>query len=275
MATNEITLTEQTGQFLYCRRYNGATYDNYDTEALTRVGTQQDMMADTSDFMYWGAAAAFQKIGFRMHTAGDYGALTWEYWSGAGWSTFTPILDDTNGFENHGYVAWGTLANWAANTEDGQSAFWIRISAASVSTTAKFYSFLLNVTLHPPLGLPVPANPDLFHRDINGTLYASDVTYTGPYTISVECTFKALNTDSSGSELETLNLLAWLIRNKVKLDIIDEAQTATPDPQLDSFYKSYAGYLTGMTPTAWPAYGKMRPGEFTLEFQIDTATAMM
>lgn len=270
MARDEIIITELDGAFTYCRRFDdsGAAFNSYDAEALSRVGTPQTMMEEAADFMYWGHTAAFGMIGFRHDTAGDYGALDWEYWNGSAWTNFTPFYDGTAGFEQHGYIAWNKagLSGWASTTVNSQAAFWIRVSAASVATAATFYSFLANMTLAPPI-VPVPVTGELYSRDLTGESHLRDMAFVHPPEITIECKFKTLS-------MANINLLRLWHESGVELFLDDQAQTATPDPTADAYYKDYTGHLVEM-PGHIISPHKMRTDSYNLRFNVHDATPIL
>ncbi len=269
MSIAEVRVTEQAGDFDYCRRYNGATYDDYDDEMATKAGTPKAFWADSSDYIYIGADAAFYSFGVRLHTAGSYGAITWEFYHlSNGWTAFTPFHDSTSDFSQNGWLAWGTLTGWNPTLVDGVNAYWIRGKPASITTTAQVYSLLRNVTLSAPLRLNLQdANISKYYRDINGTLQKADIAYTGPTSATIVCRQTALKMDD-------LNLLRYFNHNRVKLYIEDLAQTATPNPDADAFYKEYEGYIIDCAPgVASPA--KMDPNTYEITFAIDAATEII
>lgn len=88
------------------------------------------------DAVYFGAASKFGAMNMNMSATvqtytGD--ALTWEYYNGSGWVSFTPY-DDTDGtaqdgkrsFGSDGFIILAVGDDWALTTIDSQSAYWIR-----------------------------------------------------------------------------------------------------------------------------------------------------
>jgi len=272
MSLGELTLTEYTWQLSYCRRYNGTDYDDYDSEAgsYDRSGAGTLMWEDTDDYMYWGHSSAFLSLGFFKHTSGDYGALTWEYYTtGSGWTSFTPFHDSTSGFSRNGYIAWEaqSVPSWAATTVDGTNAYWVRASVASVATAAKFYSFLRNLTLSPPLRLMPSSDLERFSFDISGGIVANDIAYTGPNRLSVQCFQPSIG-------MANIGLLYQWWHDRTKLYIDDEATSTTPDPDTDAYFKQYVGYLTEIRGEV-ESPSKMAPQEYSLEFAIQSVSTMM
>ena len=259
---------EQEANFDYCRRYNGATYDDYDAEMKTFLGTQRPFWADNADIIYIGADAAFYSIGMYLHTAGSYTGMQWQYWSGAAWSNFTPFHDSSASFSADGYMAWGALSGWASTTVDGQAGYWIRASVTAVTTAAQVYSLLRHVVLLPPVVFQSTRDGAArFYIDVNGALQLSDCAYKGPTALTVRCRQVALHMDD-------LNLLHLLDESECKVTVIDLAQTATPDPDLDSYFSAYGGYIVRCA-EAVVAASKMEPDTYEIEFAIESVTEIL
>lgn len=283
MATNEVTIFQSgntpPGFPGGCFFFNGvATYTDLSSHAASIHGTQQLVLGDTNDKLYIGAPTAsgtWKRFGFFAHTLGSYGALTWEYWNGSAWTSFTPQYDGTAGFTANGYVQVGTLSGWAA-TDNGATiteGYYIRISAASVTTAAYFYNLLPMVTLKPPLVLiPGDELPGLV-RDINGTLYTRDIPLTHSLSLHIDARQRAVT-------LADLNLLRYWRDNRIALTIYDEARTASGGTQgtavltTDSFYYVYTGYLTKLDGKVSAAL-KMEPDTWGMDFELNTASAIV
>lgn len=270
MSNLQIIIHELASNPTYVYRDNtgAGSFDNYSTEAGTVAGTEFTLHADNADIMYFGKAAAFRSLGFRYHTAGSYGARDWEYWNGSAWTDFTPLHDSTAGFSAHGYVAWAALSGWASTTVNGQAAFWVRVKVASVTTAAKGYNFLRNLTFEHSNELE-PAGPPIMFRDVNGTLRQADVVYTKPRELEVRCKSVSL-----AGRYGDVHLLAYWKQAQPQLYIQDGAQTATPDFQADAPYSDYTGYLRNYVGNIMSPAKMSVSGGFTLQFDIDAATAV-
>jgi hypothetical protein len=95
--------------------------------------------------MYFGYHEMFNKLQFLLSTLGSYGTLTWGYSQGSGnWGTVT-VTDGTSGFTQSGAVTLTPPSAWAMDTVNSfANMFWLRVSAASVTTTAKAQKIQLN-----------------------------------------------------------------------------------------------------------------------------------
>lgn len=81
MATNQITLTQYSGNISYCRMSTnadpGGVFTQNDTEATSIGGTPFALWADNNDILYIGSSSTFKTVGFKVGTAAvGYGALT-------------------------------------------------------------------------------------------------------------------------------------------------------------------------------------------------------
>lgn len=272
-ANDRYRVTQITAPATYCRRYNGATYDDYDSEAWSIAGTGQFMHQDTADVMYWGHSAAFYRLGFKAHTAGSYGARTWEYWNGSAWTAFTPVYEGTSGFSTHGYWCWDTLSGWAATTVDSVSAYWIRCSVASVTTAAKFYNFLPQVMFQAPIILELDPPVSLYYRDVNGTNRPRDVPYTGPQGGGFNCRLPSLKTATTFG-WENMVLFWWWRDNRKELKLEDLRVTSPVDPTQDAVYKSFTGYLDETPPRVASPAGQ-DADSYRVHFTFHSAEALL
>ena len=146
--------TTANEQFDYVEFYDGASFTDRTLEARSITGTSFTAMADTNDILYLGDDAKFDMAIFDIDTAGSYTApLKYEYYNGSTWVEFIPDTqeynmdqadDGTYTGEAYGFAGDGVeifpmrvISDWAKTTVDeGQSAYWIRISAPNGITTA-------------------------------------------------------------------------------------------------------------------------------------------
>ena len=131
---------------------SASAYVNNTFEAALDDGTAFELLGDSSDFHYFGFSRRVDALIFAM-TAGSYGALTWAYGASASsWIRFVPVqafnFDKSTGYmlwePNLGAeeTAWVAFAFTGSNPhgqtppDTAVSRYWIRVSAASVSTPA-------------------------------------------------------------------------------------------------------------------------------------------
>lgn len=85
METNEITLTQATAKFTYCRFWDNsaAAFIDLDTAAIDydQKATAFELWDQTTDLLYVGHATPsdFAYLGFRVGVAGDYVGSIWQY----------------------------------------------------------------------------------------------------------------------------------------------------------------------------------------------------
>jgi len=276
-------LTQTDDYPTYCRRDSGgSSMDDYDSNVNDLTGTGTDLWSADSDVMYWGSASKFESMGFRVgDTVAVVGAITWEYSDGAaGWTAFdgnNPFQDSTDSLVQDGLLAWQDPPNagnaWGLNTVDGQSAYWIRASIATHTTTGNFINFLRNLTLQPPIKLIPQMARNRSYADINAELRDRDLAYVGPTQLSIQCRPKA-TADNLDEGMPNMTLLHYWLRERGDLFIEDLAQTTVPDLSSDAFYKDYTGRLI-MVPGETESPRKMSPAGYSLEFSISAATPIL
>ncbi len=122
-------------------------YTDVTLEAQSPVGTSFTILNTTSHYLYLGHDERFDMAIFDVDTAGDLGALTWQYHNGVTWTTFIPGSgrfqldpDDDFGsqydFSEDGAELFphNTVANWATVAINSITKYWIRVTTASVTT---------------------------------------------------------------------------------------------------------------------------------------------
>ena len=147
--------TTANEQFDYIRiDTGGGVFTNRDLEARSLTGTSFSVLEGTDDFLYLGDDAKFDMAIFDIDTGGSFTApLKYEYFNGSAFAEFIPDTqefnfnrDDGGTYEGEAYGFAGdgveifplrVISDWAKTTVDeGQSAYWIRISAPNGITTA-------------------------------------------------------------------------------------------------------------------------------------------
>ena len=140
--------TTANEQFDYIRiDTGGGVFTNRDLEARSITGTSFSVLEGTDDFLYLGDDAKFDMAIFDIDTGGSFTSpLKYEYYNGSSFAEFIPDTqeynmdqadDGTYTGEAYGFAGDGVeifpmrvISDWAKTTVDeGQSAYWIRISA--------------------------------------------------------------------------------------------------------------------------------------------------
>lgn len=120
------------------RYETGPTWTDNTDEAESPSGTPFTLLGAASDYFYFGHRERFNTLYFDLQTLGIYGARTWEYVKGSGsWGTLSLTSDGTTGFSQDGAVVFSPPSDWKHDTVNAiAEKFWIRVSVASVTTTA-------------------------------------------------------------------------------------------------------------------------------------------
>lgn len=132
---------------------SAAAYVNDTIEAQTDGGTAFELMAETADYMYFGFSRRIDALMYVLAISGTYGALTWSYGASiSSWPQFVP-LDDGEFEASPQFMLWdhrgSTIdAAWTSfalttaaphtvgSVPDSTARFWIRVTAASITTAA-------------------------------------------------------------------------------------------------------------------------------------------
>ena len=127
------------------RYQSGPTWTNDTAEAATGGGTAFTLPGATTDYFYIGSGEQFNLLSFVLSTMGSYATLTWQYSQGNGnWNTLT-VTDGTNKFAQNGNITFTPPSDWKFDTVNSiANFFWVRVSAASVTTAATCLQILLN-----------------------------------------------------------------------------------------------------------------------------------
>ena len=123
-------------------------YTDVTLEAQSPTGTSFTIFNTAAHYLYLGHSEKFDMAMFDLDTVGGLGTLKWEYRTSSDtWKEFIPAsaryrLDpDGNEGEQYAFTADGVeefpsniLSNWATLTVNGVNIYWIRVTAATVST---------------------------------------------------------------------------------------------------------------------------------------------
>jgi hypothetical protein len=123
-------------QFLdYVFLYDGADYVDNSAEADTLDGTPFDGLKDSNDKLYLGKLTRFKEAYFDFAVNGSYGSRTWEYWNGSAWSALV-VSGTAEPMNADGKISFTPPSDWAQTMVNGATAYFIRVSVASVTTPA-------------------------------------------------------------------------------------------------------------------------------------------
>ncbi len=126
---------------------SGSDYTDVTLEAQSSGGTSFSLFNSSAYYTYLGDASRFDMAIFDIDGAGSLGTLTWEYYNGSAWTEFTPLSatyytdpddnpDTAYAFTKDGAEQFpvGRLTDWATVAINGSTKYWIRATAASVSS---------------------------------------------------------------------------------------------------------------------------------------------
>lgn len=138
---NGINLLDDSAvDYLYVYDASAGTYTN-----LIGTALPQTLFPDppaTADYVYFGSGRRFTNLIFDIETPNSNTTgfnWHWEYSQGGGsWATFMPgfeFADDTVMFEEDGVnrVQWLAQSDWATDTVNGVSRYWVRINIDAVA----------------------------------------------------------------------------------------------------------------------------------------------
>lgn len=103
------------------------------------------------DKMYAGNSAPFRYLQTLLSTVGTGGTVSYSYWDGSGWISFTPDngLSHFTGSINR-VIFWTDYQSipgaWQKNSVNGVSAFWLKIEVTSDFTTPPVGSFITAIS---------------------------------------------------------------------------------------------------------------------------------
>lgn len=272
MSGDQVTITQigETNDYVRLWDNSASAFVDLDDESKSVAGTSKDLIEQTADYLYIGNDSTFAYIGFLPDTAGSYGTVTVEYWNGA-WIDMTSDVkvDSTSGFSARGFFAFPIKGDWVTTAVDSQTAYWIRLSVASVTTMATMKhmmrSLVINQVLQFGSNLGDPAKR--YTRDINSGLNKRDMVYKGPRSGHIDMTPVSLETGTQ------LNLLLDWERYRQELYIEDSRITSPISFPNDSYYSTYTGRLVKV-PDGFKAMEKMVNTDYKLQFYFDSYTSL-
>jgi hypothetical protein len=103
--------------------------------------TSNGLVKDLNDALYLGMDAKFNVVSLILSTFGISGEVTWQYWNGSTWSSFTPYTGAfhlTSSPKN--VILWQDLdsvpSDWQQSSVNGVTKFWVRLLVTVGYTTA-------------------------------------------------------------------------------------------------------------------------------------------
>jgi hypothetical protein len=140
----------RNGQFsaVYFFDKSAGTFTDETTDAFSTSVSDVTMCGeggaqDNADYLYLGSRVLFghslnssgPRPYFEITSLAGSGTVVVEYWNGSAWTNATLTVENTLGFSVSGEMRWNTPANWAQNTVEGQTLYWVRIRRTTNPST--------------------------------------------------------------------------------------------------------------------------------------------
>lgn len=124
-------------------KYDGSAYTNVSSEAADPTLDIFTHDFDTNKYLYVGYCKKIGALYIHLDETKNIivGTMKLEYWNGTAWTQVTAV-DQTSYLKRSGIINWAPPADAAANTVDGISNYWIRISGSITATPAVDISYV-------------------------------------------------------------------------------------------------------------------------------------
>ena len=145
---NEVSFLRRGAGLASVLSDDGGTFTDNTGEANSPSGTAFLVYATTpavSDAIYFGMSNKFHGLTTDLFVTGVDGgslAITWEYYDGSSWTSFsvTEATTDASQFTAEGKFTWDSLSAWTQTTVNSSESLYFvrgRLSAGSYSTSPK------------------------------------------------------------------------------------------------------------------------------------------
>src|SRR3972149_7430018 len=148
--TNPVTLdlANKTFDKVFCFDQSGGTqFQDKTTEAANTTTadifhtTSNGLVKDINDILYLGTDSKFNLLRFVLSTSGITGQVSWQYWNGTIWFTFTPFSGAYHLESSPKMVIlWQDLlsapSDWQQTDINNVTKFWVRALVIVGYTTA-------------------------------------------------------------------------------------------------------------------------------------------
>jgi hypothetical protein len=139
--------SEQFATAAFCYSASSNSYTNVTVGAANtsssdvKHATTLKLVRDAGDAFYFGAAVPFTYLRFHLSTSGSSGAVSWEYWNGAGWAAIDPSSGAYAFTKTASIRLWPSIdaypGNWARVSVNGSPPlYFIRARATVAQSTA-------------------------------------------------------------------------------------------------------------------------------------------
>ncbi|MBN1331604.1 hypothetical protein JW978_01825 [Candidatus Dojkabacteria bacterium] len=194
--------------------YSGSVYTDITAEVAESQGTARTIINTTAYKVFLGKNSTFSNIYFDMGNVPVNLTLQVDYSQGGGsWGTLT-VSDGTLGLTQDGTMSFTPPVDWATDTVNGVSAYWVRLgSSTSSSPDATTYLIIPDVTNTSDVVnfAPNPGDTSIFNIDGNGYIRMGNVS-TGAITASGAI---AMNGALSGATTGTFSSAVTVSRSGI------------------------------------------------------------
>ena len=107
---------------------NDSTFNDNTSEARLNGGTSFTLFPSITptDRSYFGHSVPFSRLIFVLSIPGTPSTYVWEYWNGTAWTNLV-VVDGTSSFISSGTITWTTPTDWATNSVNGTTMYWVRV----------------------------------------------------------------------------------------------------------------------------------------------------
>lgn len=154
-----VVLDPRAGQFDSAILYDSVSATYADVTEAARSAATGDvyhpssgcLLKSAGDTIYLGMERRYRFVTFCLSTSGAGGTVSYAYFDGSNWKSFTPAGSTFNLDEaEKGLLLWddyhGIPADWQANSINGQLKFWVRVEVSSAFSTGPVGSMLTAVS---------------------------------------------------------------------------------------------------------------------------------
>jgi len=148
MTPSTLNLTNKTFDKVFCFDQSAGTqFQDKTTEAANTTTadifhtTSNGLVKDVNDILYLGMDSKFNLVRFILSTSGIAGQVSWQYWNGTTWFTFTPNSGAYHlDFSPKMVILWqdllSTPADWQQTSINNVIKFWVRVLVTTGYSTA-------------------------------------------------------------------------------------------------------------------------------------------
>ncbi len=129
--------------------FHAASLSYHDVTAVAADSNSGDVfhpvsgatLASVGDRMYVGLSDPFRFLTVLQLTVGAGGTVSYSYWDGSGWKSFTPISGGSNlGNTTNQLALWSDYSavpiDWQKTTINGQYLFWLKVECTAAYSSA-------------------------------------------------------------------------------------------------------------------------------------------